>query len=246
MEIKELEAKARWVRRTVFEMVVNAKKGHLGGSLSCVDILVALFYGVMSPQDMFILSKGNAAATLYAILADKGYFPKEELMTYNIPGSRLEGHPHIGIPGVFCNSGSLGNGLGIACGVAMARPESRVYILVGDGESEEGSSYESLHFASQNRLPLTVLFDANSFEATGRAKHTFRASRPGSSNGSINGHLFKDILAHLSKYQTVGFLMLPCRTIKGKGVSFMENTWEWHNKVPNAEQIEQARRELVY
>uniref|UniRef100_A0A6M3L624 Putative transketolase domain containing protein n=1 Tax=viral metagenome TaxID=1070528 RepID=A0A6M3L624_9ZZZZ len=211
MEIAELEAKARWVRRTVFEMIVNAKKGHLGGSLSCVDIMVALFYQIMKPEDVFILSKGHAAPVLYAILADKGYFPKEELMTFNLPKSRLEGHPHIGIPGVFCNTGSLGNGLGIACGAAMARPDIKVYVLEGDGECDEGAVYEARNFIIDHHLTNVVeLVDYNGFRATNAVNRT------------------------------------PHETLKGKGVSFMENKAEWHHKIPNTSEIEQARRELVY
>lgn len=245
MEIIELEAKARWVRRTVFEMIVNAKRGHLGGSLSCVDIMVALFYQVMNPEDVFILSKGHAAPVLYAILADKGYFPKEELMTFNLPGSRLEGHPHIGIPGVFCNSGSLGNGLGIACGVAMARPDIRVYVLLGDGETEEGSSYEASLYAQHNSLNITALVDANGYKATAEAINKFKAIPPTYCNGSQNGHLMTDIVDSLTGYPKEGYTIIPYRTIKGRGISFMENKVEWHHKIPNEAEIEQARRELV-
>jgi transketolase len=234
LEIAELEAKSRWVRRTVFEMIVNANKGHPGGSLSCVDIMVALFYEVMKPEDVFILSKGNAAATLYAILADKGYFPKEELMTYNIPGSRLEGHPHIGIPGVFCNSGSLGNGLGIACGVAMVRPNIKVYVLEGDGESEEGSVDEARRFMFLHKLQVMEIIDCNGWKATGKAREWSMLH---------GGHDFNTLLQMRYRVAPSTTMFL---TTKGKGVSYMENTWEWHNKAPKGEQIEIARRELVY
>jgi transketolase len=235
MEIAELEAKSRWVRRTVFEMIVNANKGHPGGSLSCVDIMVALFYEIMKPEDVFILSKGNAAATLYAILADKGIIPMKELMTYNIPGSRLEGHPHIGIPGVFCNSGSLGNGLGIACGVAMARPNIKVYVLMGDGECEEGSVEEARQFMFNHDLPIVAIVDHNLWKATGKTTEQYE---------DVDGHSLKELVYTLRGAGVPDWIV--AKTTKGKGVSYMENTWEWHNKAPKGEQIEIARRELVY
>ena len=131
--------KAKWVRQQTLEMILSANKGHIGGSFSCVEILVALYYGILKPEDKFILSKGHACAPLYAILADKGYFPISELKTFCQDGSRLEGHPHRGIPGIEVNTGSLGHGLGIGAGLALADRTKRVYVLMGDGECQEGS-----------------------------------------------------------------------------------------------------------
>jgi len=157
MDISTLENKARWVRRQILEMVVRAGKGHIGGALSCVDILVALYYGgilQISPENWeqpdrnkFILSKGHACVALYPILADLGFFPKEELETFGKNGCRLGGHPDRKIPGIEVDSGSLGHGLGISAGMVLGSEKGEVVVLLGDGECCEGSVWEAANFA---------------------------------------------------------------------------------------------------
>ncbi len=216
--VTDLKLKAKQIRRATFEMIVKAGKGHLGGSLSCVDILVNLFYKRIDfKKDFFTLSKGHACAALYAILADLRYFDASELSQFNIEGALLEGHPHIGIPGIVCNSGSLGNGLGIACGLSLAHPDSKVYVLMGDGECDEGSTYEALLFLQRHDLNNVIpIIDRNGLSAT----------------------QYSDLHGIWSKF--------AIQTIKGNGISFMEDSASWHHRIPNKQEVAQARKELGY
>ena len=232
-----LEEKAKWVRQKTLEMITRAQKGHIGGSLSCVDILVALYYSIMEKGDKFILSKGHACAPLYAILADKGYFPIEELNTFNQTGSKLEGHPHIGIPGIDVNTGSLGQGLGIGCGLAMTT-DKRVYVLMGDGECQEGSVWEAALFASEHKLGnLIGIIDYNRLGATRDTSNLHPLISKWEAFGwqviEIFGHSFSELNSALKWYPSDQPLMVIAHTIKGKGVPYMENKVEWHHKVPN-------------
>jgi transketolase len=260
--LNELETKAKWIRRKVLEMAVSSGKGHLGGTFSCVEILVALYYQIMKPEDKFILSKGHAAAALYCILADKGYFPLSELDTFCKDGSRLEGHPHIGIPGVLVNSGSLGHGLSLGAGMALANKidgkEGKIYVLLSDGDCYEGSTWEAAMFASHHQLSnLIAIVDRNFVTVTGLTENYLKLENLVSkwrafawSVGKTNdGHSFPELIGLLTsarEYKSTNMLprVLIMQTIKGKGVYFMHHQAEWHNSIPTGEQLEIARREL--
>jgi len=266
----ELDTKARWVRKTVLDMVYTAKKGHIGGSLSCVDILVALYYGGIlrydkdSPQwegrDRFILSKGHAAASLYAILADIGYFPKKWLKGFAKEGDILEGHPHRGIPGVEVNTGSLGHGLGIGAGMALGAKmdgkDWRTFVLMGDGECHEGSVWEAAMFASHHKLNnLVAIIDYNGLCSEDRLRECVDLSALADKWGSfgwsayeIGGHDIHGVISDLNRWEHLAASLRPkvfiAYTTKGKGVSFMEGKVEWHHRVPTATEYKLAKKEL--
>jgi transketolase len=259
VQMTDLELKAKWIRRKVLEMAVSAGKGHLGGTLSCVEILVALYYQIMKPEDKFILSKGHAAAALYCILADKGFFPIEELDTFCKDGSRLEGHPNIRIPGVLANSGSLGHGLSIGAGMALANvldnKKGNVYVLLSDGDCYEGSTWEAAQFAAHHRLRnLIAIVDRNGQTVTDYTENynrfgdlTAKWNAFGWYSHEIYGNSMPHIIAGFDviKYYPVGHpVVVIADTVKGKGVSFMERSLEWHNSIPTGEQLEIARQEL--
>ena len=249
VDIPELEAKARCLRRRVFDICVKAGTGHITSCFSCVEILVALYYGgVMRPGDKFILSKGHASPLLYAILADLGYFPEEELETFCQPGSRLGVHLNDEVPGVECISGSLGYGLGIAAGLAYADRSRRVFCLLGDAECQEGSVWEAAMFAGKHRLSnLTAIIDCNGYGATpsNRPTVTWRWDTLGWSEwGRLNGHDIGKLIGALS-FSRLGPGLFKAKTVKGKGVSFLIDAPLMHGCVPtDPQQIEQARREL--
>ncbi len=261
---KDLEFKAKWVRKTVFETIINAGKGHLGGSLSCVEILVSLYQGGFlnlisyNNRDRFILSKGHACCTLYTILADMGYFSIEELNDFAKEGSKLEAHVTNQVPGVEIMTGSLGNGLGLGTGLALAfkmdNKPSRVVVLMGDGECQEGSVWEAAMFASHHKLDnLIVIIDRNhlsvldtieNYNALASIRAKFEAF--GWDCWHLNGHNFNDIFKAFGILESKrnAPVCLIAETIKGKGISFMENTPKWHHSIPNKEEIEIARKEL--
>ena len=270
MNINTLEQKAKWVRRKSFQMQISAGKGHLGGAFSITDILIAIYYsGIFNlsskkrkypERDRIIFSKGHACLALYCVLADKGYFPKAELDKHGQNGSILGGHPDHKIPGVEVSSGSLGHGLGIGCGLALAakldKKKFSTLVILGDGECNEGSIWEGASFASQQKLfNLTAIIDNNKVAAT-----TFTRNLTGNSSLvakwksfgwdviTVNGHSFEDLLfafSNLRFRKSDRPLMIIANTVKGKGVSFMEGRPEWHHTVPNAEQLEIARQELI-
>jgi len=257
----DLQEKAKRVRQQILEMAISSQRGHLGGSLSCVEILLALYYEVMGKHDRFILSKGQGCQTLYAILADLGHFPVEELRTFCQKGSRLEGHPSNNVPGVFVSSGSLGNGLGIGAGWALASKldgmDRNIYVLLGDGECYEGSVWEAAMFASHHQLTnligiidrnyqcvLDFTEDINKLEPLAYKWRAF-----GWNVKEVNGHNVREVVDALYHKNNHFFgdtrpLMVIARTIKGKGISFMEKGIKWHGGVPNEEEVEIARREL--
>ena len=265
----ELSRKANWVRNQVLEMIVSAGKGHIGGAFSCVDILVALFYGdilrydpknaAWDERDRFILSKGHSCTALYAILADQGFFPLTELNKYGKNGSMLGGHPDKSIPGIEANTGSLGNGLGIAAGFALrGKLDKKDYVsvvLVGDGECYEGAIWEAALFASHHKLNnLIVIVDRN-----GQCVNDFTESCNsldpltdkwlsfGWDVVCVDGHSFEDlhkVLSELHLRKSPHPLAIIAETIKGKGVSFMERKLEWHHSVPKDEMLRIARNEL--
>lgn len=262
MNMDELEAKALWVRQQALEMIVRAGHGHIGGSFSCVEILVALYHGgvlqhdpansMWPGRDRLILSKGQACQALYAVLADRGYFPLAELETFGKEGSRLEGHPNRTVPGVEVTTGSLGNGLGIAAGMALAaklnRQTHRVYALLGDGECYEGAVWEAAIFASEQRLDnLVAIVDANGLMVTRPTQGAHLLVRKWEAFGwptwHVDGHSLTALMRILTE-PAPGPRAIVAHTVKGKGVSFMEGQTRWHHDVPRGEELDRARREL--
>ncbi len=262
--------KSNWLRRQILEMTVNAGAGHIAPSFSCAEILVALHHGGvlrLNPKrpdwplrDRFILSKGQAAVALYAVLADLGFFPEKELMTFTCNGSRLGGHTEDTIPGVEAFTGSLGHGLPIASGVALAaKMDKRRYLtfaLLGDGECHEGSIWEAAMFSSQNRLNnLIAIVDHNGLSATDVLREYLdveplidKWKAFGWEVKVVDGHDIKRlilVLKNVRNRKSKKPLVIIAKTIKGKGVSFMENSPIWHYRIPVGKELEVARRELA-
>lgn len=263
-----LEEKAKQIRRHIIRMLGEAGSGHPGGSLSAADIVTALYFKEMRieparpdwpDRDRFVLSKGHAAPVLYAALAERGYFPVEELNTLRKLGSRLQGHPDMRkLPGVEISTGSLGQGLSAANGMALAARldgrNSRVYALLGDGEIQEGQVWEAamaaVHYSLDN---LAVFVDYNGLQIDGPITEVMSSEPVGDKWRAfgwhvldINGHNLRQIMAALDEARnTKGRpTVIVARTIKGKGVSFMEDLVEWHGTVPKKDQVEQALKEL--
>ena len=265
---KELSITACKVRMGIIEGTHNAKSGHPGGSLSAADILTYLYFAEMNvdPQnpakpdrDRFVLSKGHIAPALYATLAHKDFFPVEELKSLRKIGSRLQGHPDMKkIPGVDMSSGSLGQGISAACGMAKAAKltgaDYRVYAVLGDGEIQEGQVWEAAMFASHYNLDnLCILVDNNGLQIDGSIEDVmspypidekFKAF--GFHVINIDGHDFDQIESAYNEARTVKGkpTAIIAKTVKGKGVSFMENKASWHGTAPNDEQYEVAMNEL--
>jgi transketolase len=263
----ELKAKSIRYRMRLLECIKNAKAGHTGGSLSCVDILNVLYNRVMnvSPEnvadagrDRYIQSKGHSVEALYVVLADKGFFPESDLETLCRFRSPYVGHPTRKIKGIEQNTGALGHGLAFSAGVALAgkkdHADFRVYTLLGDGELAEGSNWESLLTGAHYHLDnLTAIIDRNRLQISGHTEDVCRLESLtekfqafGWAVRSVDGH---DVTALAEVLGSVPFEsgkpnMVIARTVKGKGISFMENQAKWHHGVPNDEQYEQARREL--
>lgn len=264
----ELKAIANSMRVDIIKMLESSKSGHPGGSLSACEILSALYFKEMkidpkNPQwedrDRFVLSKGHGAPVLYAALTEKGYFPKEELKNLRKINSMLQGHPDMkGTPGVDMTTGSLGQGLAAANGMALAgkidKKDYRVYALIGDGESQEGIIWEAAMFAAHHKLDnLTVFMDHNGLQIDGPNKEVMniepidkKFEAFGWNVLRIDGHNFEEILNALNEARnTKGKpTMIIAETVKGKGVSFMENQVGWHGKAPNEEQTKKALDEL--
>jgi len=264
----ELREMAKRLRRHVITMIATAGSGHPGGSLSAADIITALYFKVMrhdpkNPQwqsrDRFILSKGHAAPILYAALAESGYFPVEELATLRRLDSRLQGHTDRNLtPGVEMSAGSLGMGLsfgiGLALGARLNRRDYHTYVLVSDGECDEGQTWEAAlsaaHFSLDN---LTAIVDYNKMQLTswtGDIMNLEPFSQKWQAFGwhtiGIDGHDFDQILAALQEAQNTKNrpAVIIAHTVKGKGVSFMENNVKFHGKAPTAEEAERALKEL--
>ncbi|MDR1674251.1 MAG: transketolase [Oscillospiraceae bacterium] len=266
---KQLKAMACRVRMGVVEGVYNAKSGHPGGSLGLADTLTYLYMMRMNvdpenpgnpERDRFVLSKGHNAPVLYSVLAYSGFFPVDELKTLRKIGSRLQGHPVMGtVPGVDMSTGSLGQGFSAACGMALAgktdRAGYRVYAVLGDGEIQEGQVWEAAMFASHYGLDnLTAIVDNNNLQIDGKVSdimsvypidEKFRAF--GWHTVCIDGHDFDRIeQAFEDAEKTSGKpTVIIQKTVKGKGVSFMENAANWHGMAPNQEQYEMAMSELA-
>ena len=254
------------IREKTLQMLARSHSGHAGGSLSCVEILTALYYHVMhvDPQnprwedrDRFAMSKGHSCPSLYAILADLGFFPEEALWTLRKTDSWLQGHPDMHkIPGIDVSVGSLGQGMSIAMGMAMAakyqKKTYQVYALIGDGESQEGIVWEcamaSVHYKLDN---FTVILDHNGLQIDGTNDEVMsigdickKFEAFGFQCFCVDGHDVEAITQALLAPRDGRPRFLECRTIKGKGVSFIENQVGWHGKAPNEEQLAAALEEL--
>lgn len=235
-------------RLDMLNAAVRCGRGHLGGAFSCVDILVAIKH-VMQPNDRLILSKGHAGIALYAV------FHPEGLEKFCLDGSMYAEHPSIYTPGVEVTTGSLGHGLGIACGMAMARKldsvEGTIYVVLGDGECMEGSVYEALVFANIHKLDnLCIIVDRNMVMSTANIplSHSFLSDVMRSIGCKVfdaDGHNIHELQNLMDAYWPERVPVIVAKTIKGKGVSFMEGKHEWHNGVPKGEQLELARKELA-
>ena len=258
---------ARHIRARAVEMVARANASHIGGALSMADLLAVLYGEVLRvraeeprwpERDRFILSKGHSCTALYAALALRGFFPEEELKTYGRDGARLMAHISHKVPGVEFSTGSLGHGLPFGCGKALAAKRLgqpwRVFVMLSDGELDEGSNWEAILFAPQHRLDnLTAIVDYNKIQSLGSVSEVlelgplaekFRAFRW--AVREIDGHNHGEIRSALdaSPWEPGRPNCLIAHTVKGKGVSFMENKLLWHYRSPNAEQLQQALREL--
>ena len=269
MDSKELRAMCRTVREDIVTMIHTAKSGHPGGSLSATELMVGLYFGGVinvdpsnpewAERDRFILSKGHVAPVLYSVLARKGFFAVSELSTLRKFGSILQGHPHRGhTPGLDCSSGSLGQGLSIANGLGLAFKKlgtaQRVYCLLGDGELQEGQVWEAMMFAAQNKLDnVCAIVDFNHVQLDGTIEEIKNLDNlPARWNDfgwnviELDGH---DVEAVVHAYELAARCkarptVLIAHTIKGKGVSFMENQCDWHGNAPNDEQFAQALEEI--
>ena len=268
MDNRELKRVANEVRKGIIEGTHAAKSGHPGGSLSAADIFTFLYMEELRvdpkkpadpDRDRFVLSKGHTAPGYYAAMAQKGYFPVEELKTLRHTGSRLQGHPSMRyLPGIDMSSGSLGQGISAACGMALGgkvqNKDFRVYTLLGDGEIEEGEVWEAAMFAGAKKLDnLCVIVDNNNLQIDGTVTEVnnpypidkkFEAFNFHVIN--IDGHDFDQIRAAFREArETKGMpTAIIAKTVKGKGVSFMENQVSWHGTAPNDEQYAQAMKDL--
>ena len=270
MENLELQKIANEVRKDIVTAVHSAKSGHPGGSLGAADIFTYLYFEELKnidphdpkkpDRDRFVLSKGHCAPGLYSVLAERGYFPKEDLVTLRHVGSYLQGHPNMNdTPGVDMSTGSLGQGVSVACGMALAAKlagESyHVYTLLGDGECEEGEVWEAAMFAGDKKLDnLTVIVDYNNLQIDGTLEEVNSPLPLDRKFESFRFHVisvadgndFDQLRAAFR--EASGIKGMPtaiiCRTVKGKGVSYMENNCGWHGKAPNDEEYAEAMEEL--
>ncbi|MBY4797188.1 transketolase [Collinsella sp. AGMB00827] len=270
MHDEELVQIAREVRRGILEGVHAAKSGHPGGSLGAAEIFTYLYFEEMnidpknprmSERDRFVLSKGHCAPGLYATLAHRGFFPKEDLVTLRHIGSHLQGHPNMNdTPGVDMSTGSLGQGISAAVGMALAAKHwgdsYRTYALLGDGELEEGQVWEAAMFAGNHGLDnLVVIVDHNGLQIDGTIEEVNSAMPIADKFRAFKFHVIEladgndmaQVRAAFAQARTVSGspVCIVANTVKGKGVSFMENQVGWHGKAPNDEQYEQAMAELV-
>ncbi|MBL7151395.1 MAG: transketolase [Candidatus Omnitrophica bacterium] len=266
-QIKILEDKTREVRRSIIKMLAKAGSGHPGGSLSAADLITVLYFGVLRhdpkdpawpDRDRFHLSKGHCCPLWYAVLAEAGYFSKDKLLTLRQLGSILQGHPDRRTPGVDVASGSLGQGLSVAMGMSLAgrldKKDYRVYVLMGDGEVQEGNIWEAAmacaHYKCDN---LCAVLDYNGFQIDGKTCDIMELEPLvakwqafGWNTLEINGHNIAEILsayAEAAKFKGKPTVIVA-HTIKGKGVSFMENVCDFHGRAPTKEEAERALKEL--
>lgn len=266
-DVTTLKKKAVEIRKDILTMLNAAGSGHTGGSLSMVEILLALYCYKLNVKpkepewpgrDRFILSKGHGCPALYAVLADEGFFPKKELLTLRKLESRLQGHPQLGLPGLEISSGSLGQGLSVANGMAMAlkmdRKDARIYCLIGDGEANEGQVWEAAMTAAHYKLDnLCVIMDCNRFQIDGLCcdiKDMSPMDEKWSSFRwnviSIDGHDIEKVMTALDDAEKIKGkpTIILAHTTKGKGVSFIENNNKFHGTTPNKEELARALKEL--
>jgi len=269
VQLQDLAKRANSIRRNIISMVTEAQSGHPGGSLSATDILTVLYFLVLNAgpeqvadpnRDRFVLSKGHAAPVLYSVLAEKGYFPQDELLTFRKVDSRMQGHPSMkDVPGVDMSTGSLGQGLSAANGMALAarldNRDYRVYAVLGDGELEEGQIWEAAMFAAHYKLDnVTAFVDYNGLQIDGPIAEVlsplpipekWRAF--GWHVIEVDGHDYQAIYDAVQIAQTVKGkpTMIVANTVKGKGVCQMENAVDWHGKAPTAEQCEVFLQDLA-
>lgn len=267
-QVKEVQGRAKAIRRHIVSMVTEAKSGHPGGSLSAADILATLFFVEMKvdpkepknpDRDRFVLSKGHAAPVLYAALAEKGFFPTEELLSLRRIDSRVQGHPSMkDLPGIDMSTGSLGQGLSAACGMALAgrldKRDYRVFALLGDGELEEGMIWEAAMFAAHHKLDnLTAFVDFNGLQIDGPVTEVLsplpipeKWEAFGWNVMVIDGHDVAAIYEALQAAKEVKGkpTMIVAKTVKGKGVAEMENAVGWHGKAPSREECELFLQQL--
>lgn len=269
-ELLELKKICNQTRKNILKMVHNSKSGHIGGAFSGVEILNVLYNKFLniptewknSPnfenRDRFVLSKGHASALLYSVLAQRGFFPEADLMTFRKYGSKLQGHPCCrALNGVEVSTGSLGQGLSVGCGMAIGlkldKKDSKVVVYMGDGELQEGSVWEAMMQAPHRKLDnLIAIIDRNGLQIDGETEKVMslnpldeKLKAFGWNVVEIDGHDFNQILSALEQSKTSDKpFAIIANTVKGKGVSFMENNAGWHGKAPNDEQFEQALKEL--
>jgi transketolase len=271
-KVTVLKQKAKETRKLILETIHHSGAGHIGGPLSAVEVLVSLYFEEMkinpedsrfSNRDRFVLSKGHSAIALYTVLAQRGYYPIEELKTFDKIDSRLQGHPDMKIlPGIDMSTGSLGQGISAAVGIALGgklcEKNFRTYCMIGDGESQEGQVWEAADVAAKYNLDnLVVIMDYNKLQQYGwagsvseREIPVFSPEKRWEAFGwhviSIDGHDFQQIIQALNEAKEVKSkpTIIIANTVKGKGVSFMENSYTWHAKVPNAEELAAAIKEL--
>ena len=268
-DIKELKEKAKQIRKEIVKQVYNANSGHPGGALGIADIISVLYFNEMNidnlnpnweERDRFVLSKGHCVAALYAALALRGFFDINDLEKFRKIDGFLQGHPDMKkVPGIDMSTGSLGQGLSAACGMAIAgnldNKNYRVYTVLGDGEIEEGQIWEAAMSASKYKLDnLCVIVDNNNLQIDGTIEEVM-SSYPidekfksfGFEVLTIDGNNISEIISAFEKAKTIKNkpTCIVAKTVKGKGISFMENKVEWHGKAPNEEQYNKAMEELV-
>lgn len=270
MKVEELKIKAKEIRRDIIEEIFNAKSGHPGGSLSIADIMTVLYFDELNideknprweDRDRLVLSKGHCAPALYAVLSERGYFEKEKLVSLRKIDSNLQGHPNMNdVPGVDMSTGSLGQGLSVANGMAvsakMDNKNYRVYCILGDGEIEEGQIWEAAMTSNKYKLDnLCVIVDNNNLQIDGTIQEVMDSTPIDEKFKSfgfhvikIDGHNFDEIKAAFKDAKnTKGKpTCIIAKTIKGKGISYMENQAGWHGKAPNEEEYSQAMIDLAY
>lgn len=267
MKICDLELQSEKNRKRLVEIVYKANAGHIGGDLSCLNVLTALYFGVMNVnpkfpkdemRDRFVMSKGHCVEALYVTLESRGFISSEMLDTLGNYGSVLSGHPTIEVPGIEVNSGALGHGLSVGVGMAIAAKMNKVdyktFVLMGDGEQGEGSIYEAAMAANQYKLDnLIAIIDRNRLQISGTTEEVMsiesinqRWTALGWDVKEMNGDSIEDIVATLGKidYSNDQPHMLISHTTKGKGVSYMEGVAKWHHGVPSSEQYQEAIKEI--
>ncbi len=269
IDIPSLEEQARQFRKEILETINRAGSGHPGGSLSAVEIFLSLYYYKMNHKpdqpdwplrDRFIMSKGHASPVVYVTLANCGYFPKEELKTFRKLGSRLQGHVYTAVPGVEHNTGSLGQGLSVANGIALGagilNMNFNIYCLLGDGEIQEGSVWEAAMTASHHKLDnVCAILDYNKVQENGPVSE-IKNEEPllnkwrdfGWHTIEVDGHSFDEIINALDEFDSIKGkpTFIQANTVKGKGVSFMEGQAKWHGKAPKTDELKTALKELGF